>query len=58
MSCGVGCRLASDIALLWLWNRPAATALVQLLAWELPNASSMERKKKFFFKVSLKTKSS
>ena len=27
MSCGVGHRLGSDPALLWLWCRPAATAL-------------------------------
>ena len=24
MSCDVGCRLGSDLALLWLWYRPAA----------------------------------
>ena len=27
-----------DLALLWLWCRPAAAALIQLLAWELPHA--------------------
>ena len=26
MSCGVGCRIGLDLALLWLWCRPAATA--------------------------------
>ena len=25
MSCGVGHRLGLDLALLWLWHRPAAT---------------------------------
>ena len=25
-----------DLALLWLWCRPAATALIQPLAWEPP----------------------
>ena len=25
MSCGVGCRRGSDLALLWLWCRLAAT---------------------------------
>ena len=25
-SCGVGHRLGSDAALLWLWHRPVATA--------------------------------
>ena len=29
MSCGVGCRHGLDLALLWLWCRPAATALIQ-----------------------------
>ena len=38
MSCGVGHRLGSDLALLWLWCRPAATALIQPLAWEPPYA--------------------
>jgi len=35
MNCGVGCRCGSDLALLWLWCRPAATALIPPLAWEL-----------------------
>ena len=34
MSCGVGGRYSSDLALLWLWYRPAATALIQPLAQE------------------------
>ena len=29
MSCGVGHRLGSDPALLWLWCRQAAAALIQ-----------------------------
>ena len=28
MSCSVGCRHCSDLVLLWLWCRPAATALI------------------------------
>ena len=36
MGCGVGHRCNSDPALLWLWCRPAATALIQPLAWEPP----------------------
>ena len=28
-----------DLALLWLWRRPAATALIRPLAWEPPYAS-------------------
>ena len=38
MSCGVGHRHGSDPALLWLWHRPVATALIRPLAWEPPNA--------------------
>ena len=39
MSCGVSRRRGSDPALLWLWRRPAATALIRPLAWELPYAA-------------------
>ena len=39
MSCGVGCRRNSDLALLWLWRRPVATALIGPLAWEPPHAA-------------------
>ena len=38
VSCGVGRRCGSDPELLWLWHRPAATALIQPLAWETPYA--------------------
>ena len=34
VSCGVVCRLGSDPALLWLWRRQVATALIRPLAWE------------------------
>ena len=34
MSCGVARRCSSDLVLLWLWHRPAATALIRPLAWE------------------------
>ena len=34
MSCGVGLRHGSDLALLWLWCRPVATALIHPLVWE------------------------
>ena len=46
MSCGIGCRCGSDLALLWLWYRPAAVALIQLLAWEPPNAMVVTLKNK------------
>ena len=37
-----------DPALLWLWLRPAATALLRPLAWEPPHAASeaLKRQKK------------
>ena len=38
MNCGVGCRHRWDPVLLWLWHRPAATALFRPLAWEPPYA--------------------
>ena len=34
MSCGIGCRCGLDLALLWLWHRPAAAALIGPVAWE------------------------
>ena len=36
MSCGVGRRCSSDLALLWLRRRPAATAPIGSLDWEPP----------------------
>ena len=39
MSCGVGCRCGSDPALLWPWCRPAASAPIRPLAWELSYAA-------------------
>ena len=44
MSCGVGCRQGSDPALLWLWRRPAPTALISPVAWEPPYAAGMALK--------------
>ena len=41
MCCGVGCRCGADSVLLWLWSRPAATALIQPLAWEPPYATGV-----------------
>ena len=39
VSCGMDCRCGLDPQLLWLWNRPVATALTQPLAWEPPYAA-------------------
>ena len=58
MSCGVGRRRGSDLALLWLWCKPAATAPIRPLAWEPPYAAGatlkkakvlQNKKKKIFF---------
>ena len=46
MSCGVGHRCGSDLALLWLWHRPAAVAPIWPLAWELSYATGVPLKKK------------
>ena len=45
MSCGVGCRHGLDLALLWLWCRLAATALIRPLAWKPPYAVGMALKR-------------
>ena len=46
MSCGVGHRHGSDLVL--LWHRPAAAALIQPLALELPfgAGAALKRQKK------------
>ena len=50
MSHGVGHRRGSDPTLQWLWHRPAAAALIQPLAWELPYATGTALKSKNIFK--------
>ena len=45
MSCGVGHRRGSDLALLWLWCRPAAIAPIRPLAWEPPYAADVALKR-------------
>ena len=42
---GVGHRQGSDMALLWLWRRLAAAALIQPLAWEFLYAIGAALKK-------------
>ena len=58
MSCGVGHRCGSDMALLWLRHRPGAIALIRPLAWESPYAKGAalkgQKKKKFYF-IGIKT---
>ena len=53
MSCGVGGRQGSDLALRWFWCRPVAIALIRPLAWEPPYAAGValekaKRQKKLF----------
>ena len=40
LSCGAGRRCSSDPALLWLWCRSVAAALIRPLAWKPPYAAS------------------
>ena len=54
VSCSVGRRHSSDPALLCLWHRPEATALIGPLAWEPPypaaaaqEMAKRQKKKKF-----------
>ena len=53
MSCGVGHRCGSDLALLWLWHRPAAVALTRPLAWEPPHVMDEALKKRQKKKIQL-----
>ena len=50
MSYGVGHSYDSDLALLWLWRRPAAIVPIRPLAWESPQAvrAVLKIKKNFF----------
>ena len=45
VSCGVVCRRSLDLALMWLWRRPAAIAPIQPLAWEPPYAANATLKR-------------
>ena len=46
VSCGIGHRCGLDSALLQLWHRPAAAALILPLAWEISYVSGMAQKSK------------
>ena len=41
----VGHRFSFDLALLWLWGKSAAAALIQHLAWEFRYATCVARKR-------------
>ena len=52
MSCSIGRRCGSNLALIWLWRKLAVTASIGPLAWELPYAvgvalKGQKKKKKF-----------
>ena len=55
VSCGVGRRQGSDLVLLWLWCRPAATAAARPLSWEPRYAAGMalKRQKKNYYMKSI-----
>ena len=46
MSCDVDRRFGLNLALLWLWHRPAATAPIWSLAWEPPCAMGAALKRR------------
>ena len=48
MSCDIACRHGFDLALLWLWCRPASVDPTWPLAWELPytREAALKSKKK------------
>ena len=46
VGCGIGRRHGLDLALLWLWRRPAVAALIQPLAWKLLYAAGVALKSK------------
>ena len=56
MSCGIGRRQGLDLALLWLWCRPAAAAPIRPLAWEPPYATEVALEKAKKTKTKTKTK--
>jgi len=50
VSCGVGHRPGLDLALLWLWCRLVAVALIQPLGWEPLCAAGADLKDKKILK--------
>ena len=46
MRCGIGCRCSSDLALLWLWHRPASIAPVRPLETSICCGCSPKKTKK------------
>ena len=51
LSCGLDCRCSLDPALLWLWRRLVAAALIRSLVWEPPYAlgAALKRQNKQSF---------
>ena len=46
MNCHLSRRRSSDLALLWLWRKPAATAPIRPQAWEPPYAAGAALKRR------------
>ena len=46
MNCGIGHKHNWDPTVLWLCHRPAASALIQPLAWEILYVTGSVQKKK------------
>ena len=55
MSCCVAYRRSSDLVLLWLWCRLAATPLIRPLPWEPPYAAGVAIKRQKTNKKQTKT---
>ena len=56
--CSIVHKCSSDLALMWLWHRLAATALIQPLAWKIPyvmGAAVKKKKKKWEKDLKIKT---
>ena len=56
MGCGVGCRGGLDPALMCLWHRPSAVAMIWPLVWDPPYAESLALKSKKEEKKKIKKK--
>ena len=55
VSCGVGHRCSSDLALRWLWHRPATKVPIGPLAWEPPYTTGEALKRQKDKKIKIKT---
>ena len=54
MSCGIGSIYSSDLMLLWLWYKLAATSPIRPPAWELPYAMGVALKRHIYIHINIK----